>query len=261
MSEENKNKQVQLLLPHRLVVEIIYMFNAVGSDASEQWQELMTTLEKQKENFTDHTIMDLFHEMRNALNEPANFNLYNSQFAKSYDLANAVDKVLKHIKNLDAEEWYCVSVTDVEGESNPNQIPNRIYDIDEAMEEFEKSMITFDSDSTIREVFLEQWSIIDGLPMAGNMIRGHYYDRKAHPNGLQSWKETYYQLASQYDQNHYAISNQEDTTGLGSVEVGNIFETLATEFEVLHKDTEWDVDGDWYEELDKFMSSKNVKEN
>ncbi len=253
--EQNKN-EVQLFLPRRLVLEILYIFDAQGFDCSEHWQQLMDTLNKQKDNFTDTSMFDLFLSMRSALCEPANFPLHNDKFKMSYDLLAEVDKCIKLIANKDKDEWYSISVVVADGTINPYKIPARIYDEKEAHQEFRRSVISSDKNSEIVEIMLEKWSTNEeGFSDAGAMIKGHTYDRETYPSGLSSWTDTFYQLSSTYDSDHLAVQFIKETGG--SVEVGNEFADLATQFETLHKTTVWDENGsDYYEEITKFMNEK-----
>jgi len=80
---------------------------------------------------------------------------------------------------------------------------------------------------------------------------------KNFPNGFTSWHETHFEIC-------FYLSNTQDIEGSMANTVqtqsgrGGLYElsqALTDEFEAKHKDREWD--GEFFDEIDEFLLSKN----
>lgn len=84
-----------------------------------------------------------------------------------------------------------------------------------------------------------------------------------YPNGITSWKETYYQFSVAI-QNHLDKMPEVNSvvwrryTGQGLGGMWELAEEFTNEFEQLNKDREWD--GEYFDEIDEFFNKKNLVE-
>lgn len=79
---------------------------------------------------------------------------------------------------------------------------------------------------------------------------------KRFTNGFGSWLQTFYEVvAGFYSNTKSEVLNQIENTG-SRADMWQFAEVLTDEFEDIHKGRKWNLDGEFFDEIDNFLKEK-----